>query len=254
MGVRSITARRLTRAISSRLSRASILALNMMQPTLALHCVACGRKTSSFYLFDGKPFGCPYCRSSSRERFVLQAIEEGRIRKPESGRVLHVAPSERGIMNRLKANMDYMAADLLPGRYNGSKIHQLDLTMLSDRLKELGTFDLVYASHVLEHIQDDKAAIRSIYAALRPKGQAWILVPLGGEKTEEGELGMSTAERERRFGQWDHVRLYGMDIRERLALAGFAVEPLSACDLGCETMFSSGLDPADRIFICTKHT
>lgn len=99
MGLRSLTARRLTRALSSRLSRATILALNQMQPMLALQCVVCGRKTSSFYLFGGRPFGCPYCRSSSRERFVLLAMEEGRIKKPQNGRVLHIAPSERGIMN-----------------------------------------------------------------------------------------------------------------------------------------------------------
>jgi ubiquinone/menaquinone biosynthesis C-methylase UbiE len=47
------------------------------------------------------------------------------------------------------------------------------------------TYDFVFASHVLEHIPNDRKAISEIRRILRPNGIAVLPVPLVAEKTIE---------------------------------------------------------------------
>jgi len=47
------------------------------------------------------------------------------------------------------------------------------------------TFDVVCCCHVLEHIPEDRRAIREIYRILKPNGWAAVLVPTKGLKTVE---------------------------------------------------------------------
>ena len=47
------------------------------------------------------------------------------------------------------------------------------------------SYDLVYASHVLEHIRDDEAALREIRRILRPRGLAVLPVPIVAPATVE---------------------------------------------------------------------
>jgi SAM-dependent methyltransferase len=113
---------------------------------------------------------------------------------------------------------------------------------------------------VLEHIPDDRLAMRQCVDNLRPGGIAVFLVPLRGDVTEGGGADLSAAERQRRFGQWDHVRQYGIDIVERLEQAGFTVAVLDAADVGSTQMRRFGFethgytgDPeTDRIFVCRR--
>lgn len=226
------------------------------------HCCACGRDVPGFYFFSYRPFGCPYCRSSPRERFVAYAFDHGLIpRPPAKARVLHVAPGERSLVRRFRASAEtYVAGDVDPRRYGWvpgiDEVVHVDLTKLSFAQP----FDLVYASHVLEHIPDDRLAMREVFEHLRVGGQAVFLVPLRGEVTEEGGPKLSAAERQRRFGQWDHVRQYGSDIVERLEATGFEVTTLDAADVGAEAMRRYGFethgyagDPeTDRIFVCRR--
>jgi len=79
-----------------------------------------------------------------------------------------------------------------------------------------GQLDLFYASHVMEHVPDDALVMRNILAALRPGGEAWLVVPLWDKSSVDGPADLSGRERERRFGQWDHVRQYGLDFADRL--------------------------------------
>lgn len=43
--------------------------------------------------------------------------------------------------------------------------------------KILGSYNLVFALNVIEHIEDDKQAIANIFKLLKPNGYAYILVP-----------------------------------------------------------------------------
>jgi SAM-dependent methyltransferase len=226
------------------------------------HCCACGRDVPGFYFFSYRAYGCPYCRSSPRERFVAYAFDQGLIpRLPSDARILHVAPAERNLVRRFaKAAETYVAGDVDPRRYArvpgvGEVVH-VDLTDIPFSRP----FDLIYASHVLEHIPDDRLAMRQVYEHLRVGGCAVFLVPLRGEVSEDGGPELSAAERQQRFGQWDHVRQYGLDIVDRLTQTGFEVTTLDAADVGPEAMRRFGFethgyagDPeTDRIFVCRR--
>jgi SAM-dependent methyltransferase len=132
---------------------------------------------------------------------------------------LHIAP-EPSITPWLKSiSADYLSVDLEPGQ----AMRVMDLTDLS--LAD-GSQSLVFCSHVLEHIPDDASAMREMRRVLRPGGFAVIQVPIEGDVTDEDPTVTDPEERLRRFGQRDHVRVYGLDIVGRLAVAGFQVDVL----------------------------
>jgi SAM-dependent methyltransferase len=255
----------LARQVRRRVHEGSSFVAHKLLGTLGVtgeqHCCACGHDVPGFYFFSYRPYGCPHCRSSPRERFVAYAFDEGLIpRLPDGARVLHVAPAERSLVRRFrKGASSYVPGDMDPRRYSRipgvGEVVFVDLT----KIPFSAPFDLIYASHVLEHIPDDRLAMRQVFAHLRVGGHAVFLVPLRGDVTEEGP-GLSAAERQRRFGQWDHVRQYGLDIVERLEQTGFVVTTLDAADTGANTMRRFGFethgyagDPeTDRIFVCRR--
>lgn len=85
------------------------------------------------------------------------------------------------------------------------------------------SFDVIFCSHVLEHVPDDRKALREFYRILRPRGWAMIPVPLISDKTFEDFSATDPAERERVFGHPTHVRKCGPDYKERMEQAGFKV-------------------------------
>lgn len=117
------------------------------------------------------------------------------------------------------------------------------------------TFDVIFCNHVLEHVRNDSTAISELYRVLRPAGWAVMQVPV--EKsltvTVEDPLIVDPLERERHFGQHDHVRLYGSDYAERLTLCGFRVEVIDhAAHLDARTLACYGLDSDEDIYLCVK--
>ena len=74
-----------------------------------------------------------------------------------------------------------------------------------------GSFDLVYASHVLEHINDDQSALREIRRVLSPGGVAILPVPIVAHSTVE--YGAPNP-----FEVY-HVRAPGLDYFDRLRTA-----------------------------------
>ena len=60
--------------------------------------------------------------------------------------------------------------------------YKVDITKLP--FKD-ATYDFVFASHVMEHIQDDEKALSEIRRILKPGGMAVLPVPLVAEKTVE---------------------------------------------------------------------
>ena len=69
-------------------------------------------------------------------------------------------------------------------------------------------FDVIYCSHVLEHVPDDRRALSEFYRILKPTGWAILLVPIIAEKTFEDPSITDPSERLKLFGQADHVRGY----------------------------------------------
>jgi ubiquinone/menaquinone biosynthesis C-methylase UbiE len=115
--------------------------------------------------------------------------------------------------------IDYISADL----NNPRAMVKMDITNIQYPDE---SFDLLYCSHVLEHVNDDKKAIKEIYRVLKVGGTAVIMVPIKAEKTFENTEITNPAECEKLFGHHDHVRKYGLDFIERLKETHFDVEVL----------------------------
>src|SRR5690606_13103541 len=114
------------------------------------------------------------------------------------------------------------------------------------------TFDVVLCNHVLEHVRDDIAAMREINRVLRPNGFAILQVPFFnpvGEKTFEDDSVTDPRERERIFGQNDHVRKYGHDYPDRINASGLhAVEEQFVNTMPEETRKKFGLVKGEIIY------
>ena len=116
------------------------------------------------------------------------------------------------------------------------------------------TFDVIYCSHVLEHVEDDRRAISEFHRILKRDGWAILLVPVANETTYEDPSIIDPAERLKHFGEVDHVRRYGRDYVDRLRDAGFGVEVTQVSDL-CQDSeaVEMGLTAASgEIYFCTK--
>jgi len=75
----------------------------------------------------------------------------------------------------------------------------------------------------LEHIPDHNKAISELYRILKKGGILIAQVPIdfSKEKTFEDSNITNNKERNKIFGQYDHVRIYGKDYYDRLKSVGF---------------------------------
>lgn len=225
-----ITFQRAAKAAGKHVSRGVLGARALLGAKKDYQCPACTSAVVGFFRYgDCADWGCPVCGSSPRERLVNHLIDTGTLALPKDAAILHMAPNEGSLVSRFRAAAgDYVPADLDPSRYPIPGITAVDLMILDtgdDR------FDLFYASHVMEHVPDDAKVLRNIFRVLKPGGEAWLIVPLWTKATVDGSHAMSPREREKRFGQWDHVRQYGADFAVRIAAAGFDLSVLSAEDI-----------------------
>jgi SAM-dependent methyltransferase len=188
-----------------------------------IECPICGghfRKLRPFGRVRRADALCPRCGSLERMRALWLFIASRPELTKAGSRVLHVAPDE-GLRARLERlpGLDYVTGDLL--RHDVDV--RLDITAMPF---EDGRFDLVVCSHVLEHVPDDRLAMREIARVLRPGGSAVLMVPLEPERewTFEDPTVTDAKRREELFNQDDHVRIYGRDFDDRLREAGLEVE------------------------------
>jgi predicted SAM-dependent methyltransferase len=145
--------------------------------------------------------------------------------------VLHVAP-EQCFYERFKkrSHLEVISFD------QNSPLAEVkgDLTALPFEDEQ---FDVVFCNHVLEHITEDLAAMKELYRVLKPGGWGIVQVPMKADllETYEDPSITTTAEREKHFGQYDHVRWYGRkDYFTRLEQAGFKTEALRVSELFTE--------------------
>ena len=84
-------------------------------------------------------------------------------------------------------------------------------------------FDLILCNHVLEHIEDDYKALNELYRVIKNKGTLIAQVPLDKnlKTTFENKEIKNRRDRNKYFGQYDHLRVYGLDFYNRLSNSGF---------------------------------
>jgi SAM-dependent methyltransferase len=235
-----ITAQRVAKAAGKHLSRMGLGLRGAMGARAERRCPACRTAVPGFFRYGAvREWGCPACDASPRERLMHHLLDRDVIGVPAGSALLHCAPNEGSLVDRFRtAAADYVPADIDPDRYAVPGMQRVDLMALDADQR----FDRIYASHVMEHVPDDARVLANIARALRPGGEAWLIVPLWDCPTEDGDAAMPPRERERRFGQWDHVRQYGADFADRIAAAGLTVEMVCARDLPAEDVRLMALD------------
>lgn len=122
---------------------------------------------------------CPSCDALERHRIQFLVLENILSNYDASKKkILHFAP-EPFFTKFLKSKFDvYESADLIMKDVD----YNVDLQELPF---SNGSYDFVFASHVLEHIPNDKKALQEIQRILKPEGIAILPVPLIGEQTIE---------------------------------------------------------------------
>lgn len=188
-----------------------------------VECPVCGGHFRKFL-----PYGygqamdnrlCPKCLSLERHRLLWLYLKERTGFFTDNLKVLHFAP-EQPFLKRFRSlpNLDYTTADL------DSPIADLHLDVTKMDIPD-NHYDVIICNHVLEHVGDVNAAFREIRRVLRPGGWAVLLVPINPDVDSwEDPTITSPEERQRNFGQYDHVRQFGRDYAQVLENAGFIVD------------------------------
>jgi len=215
-------------------------------------CPVCNKSCRRFRhygLIPRKDAECPHCGSLERDRFFWLYLSEKTSFFDGAPKImLHVAP-EQALELKFRETLgdNYITADL----YNPHVMIKMDITDIEYADQ---SFDIIYCAHVLEHVENDKGAIREFYRVLKDDGWAILLVPITAEKTLEDPSIANPKDRLRAFGQEDHVRRYGPDYVDRLRVAGFNVEIIEVNDLvQSDEAATMGLTSASgEIYFCTK--
>lgn len=204
-----------------------------------------------------KNYSCPFCGSSDRDRLYALYIQEyfGKAKLHRDFRIIHFAPSEvlsSFIKKRIIGkdnNIKYRTADLFTESAD-DKVDIMNMDIYRDNY-----FDFFICSHILEHVRDDRKALRELYRILKLERQGILMVPIGLsiDEIDEDPSITEEAERWRRFGQYDHIRLYSKNgFLERVKEAGFVVDQLGQEYFGKDIFARHGITYQSVLYIIKK--
>ncbi|HEX8546689.1 MAG TPA: class I SAM-dependent methyltransferase [Cytophagaceae bacterium] len=218
-----------------------------------VQCPISGRTYSKFLPYGRNPARpnalCPDSLSLERHRLMWLYLKEKTNFFTANLKVLHVAP-EHCFLQRFEAmkNLDYVTADI------ESPLAKIKMDIHDIPFPD-NTFDVAFCNHVMEHVRDDIRATSELHRVLKPGGWAIIQSPLDltRDVTFEDNTITSPSEREKIFGQNDHVRVYGKDYGRRLEKGGFQViEDDYVKKLDKSIVERYALPSAEIIYLCRK--
>jgi predicted SAM-dependent methyltransferase len=206
---------------------------------------------NDFETIDVNNFYCPKCFSFDRERLFFFYLKRMHQFKPND-LLLEFAPSPG--FSKIAGKtfpVTYKTCDL----YMDGVDYKLDIQDLSSISNN--SIDFIICSHVLEHIPDDKKAMLNMYNILKPGGKSIMMVPIlkNTDEVDEDPGCIDIAERWRRFGQDDHIRLYSRKVFvERLEQSGFIVQLIDENKYKTEELKKYGIPEHFVLYIATKDT
>jgi predicted SAM-dependent methyltransferase len=217
-----------------------------------VECPICRKHFRSFLPYGNQGSSnrlCPGCLSLERHRLMWLYLKYFTGFFDDNIKVLHIAPEQPFVYRFRKCkNLDYQTADL------ESPIADMHFDIMQIPLDD-NMYDVVFCNHVLEHVTDDFAAMKELYRVIKYGGWAILQVPIDRHRnvTYEDKNITDPNEREKIFGQYDHVRLYGMDYSQRLESAGFRIETFDAAQhLDHEQIARYRLDSCELLYIARK--
>lgn len=216
-----------------------------------VECPVCNRSFKKFLPYGRKARGnalCPHCLALERHRLMWIFLKNETPFFTDPLKVLHIAP-ELCFIHRFDKleNLEYITGDLeSPLAKVKMDIHEIPF--------EDNSFDVVFCNHVLEHVEDDLLACSEINRVLKTGGWGIVQSPVYDMETTIEDITITDpAERERLFGQRDHLRKYGNDYAKRLSRSGLKVdENRFVKSLDEDTITKHALAPDEIIFYCSK--
>ena len=223
------------RPLLQRMASWAVPAAGLLYRGKGRRCPVCGAEYRKFmpygYVTPRENALCPSCLALERHRLLWLYLTRDTDLLDAKPRLLHIAP-EVCLMRRLKKTYTgsyrsrYVTADL------ESPLADVKLDVQCMPFED-ESFDVIFCNHILEHVQDDRLAMREMYRIMR-KGGGWGVmlspVDLSLAETFEDDTITDPAERTRVFGQYDHRRNYGRDYADRLREAGFEVRQIDYAD------------------------
>jgi len=217
-----------------------------------VQCPICNHQYRKFLPYGRKAREnslCPNCLALERHRLLWVYLKNQTSLFHQKQRLLHIAP-EYCFIDRFESlkHLDYLTADIeSPLAKLKMDIHQMPFDEHS--------FDCVLCNHVMEHLTDDRQAMKEIYRVLKPGGWAIIQVPFFPpfpDHTFEDPNITTPGDRMKKFGQKDHMRLYGKDYKERLENCGFQVTEDHFVDSLTTDMVRKFALSKEAIYFCSK--
>lgn len=224
-----------------RLQKNNLIRVANLVGPVRKQCPCCGWSGMRFLDYAGhrqNAIICPRCASHPRHRALWTYLADQLTRLESGSAILHLSAEQNLMpMFRRRNDLRYVTCDLKLK----SAIVRADATRLPFRSN---SFQMIVSSHVLEHLENDRAAIAEFARTLRPGGQAVVMVPTRPD--------WRTAPT-REFGAPDlregHWRLYGGDFAQRLRASGLEDRTIATAELAsadaCELL-------DDAIFIARK--
>lgn len=242
----------------------------MLHPGNQVYCLYC-KKTFGKFMHEGvkspaflkykvagggykKNVQCPNCFSVDRSRLLYLFFQLRTDVYKKKTSILHISPNKE-IARVLKGDtITQVVGSIEPEMYQEFNARYLDVQKLD--IPDASQ-DVVICCHVIEHVDNDDEAMREIYRVLKPGGFAVLQVPLALnlDKTIEDKTLATDKERKLKFGQVDHVRLYGLDYLDKLRAAGFRVDldnPYKNQWLPGNELLRHRLDPAEDVIVARK--
>ncbi|HMK25688.1 MAG TPA: class I SAM-dependent methyltransferase [Chitinophagaceae bacterium] len=206
------------------------------------HCTVCEGSFDRFIQLKNGELLCPRCGSLPRDRRLYELLKKENLLQ---GKLLDFSPS-RTLYRKFKKTpgVEYFSSDFA---HEFMADYQFDITAIKC---EDNFFDLIICYHILEHITEDRKAMRELFRVLKPGGTMLLQSPFReGEIFEDPSIS-TEEERHKYFGQKDHVRIYSVEgMSKRLSQAGFRVEILRFKE---HSFNRSGFSEKEMVVICKK--
>jgi SAM-dependent methyltransferase len=209
-------------------------------------------QVSQLETFNAQAFTCPRCDAYDRERLTALYLERvfQNFDRKRRYRLIEFSPAH-ALHKAIKRHpfIEYRSSGL-ERRDVHDRVDMTDMRAYADN-----SCDIFLASHILEHIPDDRKAMRELCRILRPDGFGIVLVPLihGLDETQENPEFNTFAQRCKYYGDGDHLRQYGRrDFLERLAAAGFTVEQVGIETFGAEAFRANGIAEDSILYVVRK--
>jgi len=200
---------------------------------------------------------CPFCQASDRDRLYALYLRDylTDLKSDDSINIVDFAPSAplsrfiREQIARSERNISYRTSDAFAEGVDD----RVDITNME--VYKDGQFDFFICSHVLEHVTDDRKALSELYRILKPGGSGLLMVPiiLSVNEIDEDPTLVDEGERWKRFGQFDHVRLYSKNgFIERVRDSGFRIHECGREFFGESLLARSGITTKSVLYVVEK--